>query len=52
LKDAIIKVIGNQGRTINPKKIHTRTPQSNTDREINGLVFDREGKRSLNKKTQ
>jgi hypothetical protein len=48
----LIQIIGQQGRKINSKKIHTRTPQSNTDREINGLVFDKNGKRSLNTKTQ
>ncbi|MDR0607711.1 MAG: hypothetical protein LBG52_05200, partial [Candidatus Peribacteria bacterium] len=52
LKDEVIKAIGKQGREINPKKIHIWTPQSNTDREITGLVFDRQGNRSLNTKTQ
>jgi len=36
------------------KKLKIRTPQSNTDREINGMTFDREGNRGLavKKKTQ
>ena len=52
ITDEIIKIIGNEGRTINSKKIQTRTPQSNTPREINKICFDENGKRSLNRKKQ
>ena len=52
IQDEIIKIIGKEGRTLNPKKIKARTPQSNTEREINGICFDENGKRSLNREKQ
>lgn len=50
IADEIIKIIGWEWRKINQKKVKMRTPQSNTDREINGLTFDHTGKRALNAK--
>lgn len=47
IQKEIIKIIWSDGRKINQKKIKTRTPQSNTDREINGMTFDRKGNRGL-----
>ncbi|MDR0282670.1 MAG: hypothetical protein LBI53_05235 [Candidatus Peribacteria bacterium] len=52
IKEEIIKLIGNEGRTINLRKVKTRTPQTNDEREINGICFDKNGKKSLNRKKQ
>ncbi|MDD2536981.1 MAG: reverse transcriptase domain-containing protein [Candidatus Absconditabacteria bacterium] len=52
IKDELIKIIGQEGRTINQKKIKVRTPQSNNEREINGICFDEKGNKSLNKQKQ
>ncbi len=52
IQEEIIKLIGNEGRTINLRKVKTRTPQSNDEREINGICFDKHGKKSLNRKKQ
>ncbi len=48
--DEIIEVIGNEWRKINFRKYNTRTPQSNTDREINGMTFDSRGNRGIDKR--
>lgn len=50
ISDELINVIGEEGRKINRLKTHTRTPQSNTEREINGLSFDKDGNRWICKK--
>jgi len=50
IKDEIIDIIGKQWRKVNMLKVKTWTPQSNNDREINGMAFDNEGKRKLGKK--
>lgn len=50
IEDEIMKIIGDDGRRINLKKVKMRNPQSNTDREINGMTFDREGNKGLTAK--
>ncbi len=48
--DELIWIIWGEWWKINFRKTNTWTPQSNTDREINWMAFDREGKRSLDNK--
>lgn len=50
IEDALFEIIGWEWWTINTKKLHTWTPQSNTDRELNGMTFDHTGKRGIDKK--
>ncbi len=50
ITNELIKIIGWEWRTVNLRKLKTWTPQSNTEREINWLTFDRNGNRALNKK--
>lgn len=50
IQKEIIDIIWSEWRKINIMKSRTRTPQSNREREINGMTFDREGNRGINKK--
>ncbi len=50
ISDRIIEIIWDKWRKINMRKFHTWTPQSNTDREINGMSFDHTWQRWLNTK--
>ncbi|MDR0859480.1 MAG: hypothetical protein LBO09_00405 [Candidatus Peribacteria bacterium] len=52
IKEEISKIITDEGRTLSPRKIRVWTPLTNADREINGIVFDKTGKRGLSTKKQ
>ena len=52
VREPILQTIGKQWWKINAIKLSTRTPQSNTDREINKLAFDKNGKRKLATKSK
>jgi len=52
IEKEILQIIWKGGRTVNKLKTKIRTPQSNTEREVNKICFDENGNRSLNKKKQ
>lgn len=50
IQKEIVKILWSEWRNVNFLKAKSWNPQSNTDREINGLTFDAEGNRGISKK--